>query len=725
VSEEPAALHTNRLAGETSPYLLQHAHNPVDWFPWGPEAFERARLADRPIFLSVGYAACHWCHVMEHESFEDEATAAALNAGFVAIKVDREERPDVDAIYMGAVQAMTGQGGWPMSVFLTPDGRPFFGGTYFPATPRGGLPSFGELLAGVAATWQMQRPEVEAAATRIAQAMAAQNVSAAVGVARPAAGAGPVGGGLVGLDGRPLVARHAIRLSIDPNLLAEAVAGIEGGFDEATGGWGGAPKFPQAQLVEFLLQQSQATGEGLPAAIAHRTLTAMADGGIYDHLGGGFARYATDARWLIPHFEKMLYDNAQLARAYLHGWQATGERRFRVVAQETLDWMIRELTTPEGGFAASLDADTEGEEGATYAWTADQVRAVLGNEAFPLFASAYGLTDSGAWEGRDILHRAQTDKGLAESSDTSEEAVAAALADARARLLAVRAARPQPPRDDKVVSGWNGLAVAALAEAGTAMAEPRYVTAAERAATLLLDHARDDEGRLHRTWKDGRRGPPGVLEDHAALADGLLALYQSTFSERWFIAARHLADRILDRFEDPAGGWFDAADDGDRLIVRPKSIQDGAVPSGNALAATVLLRLAALTGESRYQEAGEAALGLVTGLIGRYPTAFGQWLTAIGLAARGIDEVAIVGDPGDPDTRALIEVVRTGFRPTIVVSSAPPASAATSAVALLNDRPLQSGRPTAYVCRGFSCQAPVSTPAELAAQLGRSAAPLG
>ncbi|HEX5466314.1 MAG TPA: thioredoxin domain-containing protein [Candidatus Limnocylindrales bacterium] len=698
---------TNRLARETSPYLLQHAHDPVDWYAWGPEAFERAQLADRPIFLSVGYAACHWCHVMEHESFQDEGTAADLNAGFVAIKVDREERPDVDAIYMGAVQAMTGQGGWPMSVFLTPDGRPFFGGTYFPRDARGGLPAFREVLAGVATTWQLRRAEVEDAASRLAQALAAQNTSAAAGVDRP--GAGPLeavaeSGGLVGLDGRPLVAHHPVRPPVDRALLEQALEGIERDFDEATGGWGRAPKFPQPQTIEFLLHQAGQGGHELAAAMARRTLEAMADGGINDQLGGGFARYATDADWLVPHFEKMLYDNAQLARAYLHAWQAGGPARFREVVQETLDWLLREMTTPEGGFAASLDADTAGQEGGTYVWTAAEIRSVLGEAAYPAFAVAFGVTETGNWEGRTILHRAHPE-------------AAAGLGGERHRLLEARAKRPQPARDDKVVSGWNGLAISALAEAGLALHRPDYLAAARAAADLVLERSIDPQGRLHRTWKDGRAGPLGVLEDHAALAEGLLALYEATFEERWFVAARQLLDRIIEHFTDPGGGWFDTADDSDRLPIRPKGLQDGAVPSGNALAATVLQRLAALTGEARYAEPAEGALGLVAGLVGRFPTAFARWLTAIDLAVHGIQEVAVVGRPDEASSAALLEVARRGFRPWIVLACAAPGAAAASAVPLLHERGQVGGVATAYVCRGFACQAPVTAPAALAEQL--------
>ena len=711
-SVEPSR--ANRLAAETSPYLLQHAHNPVDWYPWGAQALERARLLDRPIFLSIGYAACHWCHVMERESFEDPATAADLNAGFVAIKVDREERPDVDELYMGAVQAMTGQGGWPMSVFLTPDGRPFFGGTYFPNRRRSSLPAFRDVLAGIAATWHERRADVEVTANRVAEAMAAQHARAAAGIDEAAAAAS----GLVGLDGRPLVAHHPVRPALEPELLEACVEEIERDFDEATGGWGGAPKFPQPMTIEVLLRQHLATAEELPLAIAGRTLHAMAAGGIYDQLGGGFARYATDAEWLVPHFEKMLYDNAQLARTYLHAWQVTGDPTFRRVVEETLDCLVRDFATAEGAFAASLDADTAGVEGGTYVWSAAELRAVLGAAAFELVAAAFDVTEAGNWEGRIILRRRAGDRELAEARGEPPAEIAARLAAARAELLAVRRTRAQPARDDKAVVAWNGLAIAAFAEASVALARPDYRAVAERTAGFLLHAAVGPGEQLHRTWKDGRPGPLGVLEDYADLAEGLLALYEATFDDRWFSAAVGLTERILTHFSDAGGGWFDTSDDAERLLVRPKGITDNATPSGNAMTATVLLRLAALTGDDRYRSAAERALGLVTGTVRRFPTAFAQWLAAISLAVRGIDEVAVVGDPDDAGTAALLGAVRSRYRPHAVLAWAPPGAAAASPVPLLHDRPLRGGRATAYVCRGFTCRQPVSSGPELAAQLG-------
>ncbi len=683
---------TNRLAGETSPYLLPHAHNPVDWYPWGPEALARARELDRPIFLSIGYAACHWCHVMERESFEEEATAAQMNADFVAIKVDREERPDLDAIYMDAVQALTGSGGWPMSVFLTPDGRPFYGGTYFPDAPRHGMPSFRQVLASIAGLWREDRARVVETADRLTGALRAQTQHAHDAGQRAEARASS----LVGPDGRPLFGSTPAP-SIAPGLLDEATRALADGFDPVHGGLGGAPKFPAPMTVEHLLRRFVRAGDTRALAMAQRTLDAMAAGGIYDQLGGGFARYATDAEWLVPHFEKMLYDNAQLARAYLHAWQVTGEGRYREVVEETLDYLLREMATPEGGFAASQDADTEGEEGVTYVWSAAEVADVLGEDS-ALFADVYDVTERGNWEGRTILRRVRGDDAGLEPR----------LREARRRLLARRSDRPQPARDGKVIAAWNGLTLAALAEAASAFGRDDYRAAAERAAGFLMDALRGPDGRLRRSWKDGRAAAAAVLEDHADLAEGLLALYQATFDERWFVAAHELGEAILAHFTDPAGGWFDTADDHEALIARPKGLQDNALPSGGAMAATVLLRLAALTGDGHYRAAAEVAVAAVAPLAGRYPNGFAQWLVAHDLAAYPIDEVAVVGEPDDVATAALLAVVRGRFRPGVVVALASPAASGSSAVPLLYDRPQLDGRATAYVCRGFACQQPTA-----------------
>jgi uncharacterized protein YyaL (SSP411 family) len=680
----------NRLANETSPYLLQHANNPVDWSPWGPDALARAKLLDRPIFLSIGYAACHWCHVMERESFEDEATARFLNDHFVSIKVDREERPDLDQVYMGAVQAMTGGGGWPMSVFLTPDGRPFYGGTYYPDEPRHGMPSFRQVLEGVDRAWREQRPEVEAAGGRIVQGLVAQS--------RLDAG-----------DDDPT-----------SGLLEAAVAAIEASFDPANGGWGRAPKFPQPMTIEFLLRRHLASGDARPLAIARRSLDAMADGGIHDQLGGGFHRYSTDARWLVPHFEQMLYDNAQLARVYLHAWQVTGDERYLDVATGTLDYVIRELTTEDGAFAASQDADTDGEEGATFVWTAGDIREVLG-DGTALFEVAYGVTETGNWEGRTILSRVLPDAELAARFDLAEAEVRARLAESRRALQARRAERPQPARDDKALAAWNGLAIAALADAAVALsaADPdsaaRYRSAAERAAVTILRGLLAADGALHRSWKDGRAVGQGVLEDYTHLADGLLALYEATFDERWFTTARGLIDRVLEQFTDPAGGFFDTADDHERLVTRPKDVQDNAVPSGNAVAVDVLLRLHAWTGESAYAVAAERAMRTVVPYVTRYATGFARWLSAMDLSLAAVQEIAIVGSADDSATLALLGEVRRGYRPNQVAALTAEPSA--SAIPLLADRVAIDGRPTAYVCRSFVCRLPATDPETLRRQL--------
>ncbi len=585
----------NRLAGETSPYLLQHANNPVDWFPWGPDALARAKLLDRPIFLSIGYAACHWCHVMERESFEHEPTARYLNDRFVAIKVDREERPDLDQVYMAAVQAMTGGGGWPMSVFLTPDGRPFYGGTYYPDEPRHGMPSFRQVLEGVDQAWREQRAEVEAAGGRLVQGLVEQSRLEA-GVDDPT-----------------------------PEVLAAASAAIEASFDSVNGGWGRAPKFPQPMTIEFLLRHHLATGDPRPLLVARRSLDAMADGGLRDQLGGGFHRYSTDAHWLVPHFEQMLYDNAQLARVYLHAWSLTGDARLLEVATGTLDYMRRELTTDDGAFAASQDADTDGIEGLTFTWRAPEIREVLG-EAADLFAAAYGVTDEGNWEGMTILSRVASDEDLAVTfgfvGDRGRgrgwpRPGSCSLPDA-----ASARSRPATARRWRPGTGWRSR---------PSPTPPRRwlrPTPTRRPATWTPPNGRPApsstacSGPTVRSVVRGRTAGPsgsGVLEDYTHLADGLLALYEASFEEEWFKIARALMDRVLAHFADPAGGFFDTADDHERLVTRPKDVQDNAVPSGNAMAARVLLRLAAWTGEGSYRDAAERAMRAVVPFVTPLP----------------------------------------------------------------------------------------------------------
>ncbi len=684
----------NRLAGETSPYLLQHAHNPVDWYPWGAEALERAAALDRPIMLSIGYAACHWCHVMERESFEDLETARVLNEGFVPIKVDREERPDLDQLYMGAVQALTGQGGWPLTVFLTPDGSPFYGGTYFPPVPRHGMPAFPQVLEGVLRVWAGERSRVTDTAAAVVAAIAESS---------------PMGVAQAGLPG--------------PALLADAAADVAAAFDGVNGGWGRAPKFPQPMTVEFLLRHHVATGDPRPLAVARRTLDAMAAGGLRDQLGGGFHRYATDAAWLVPHFEQMLYDNAQLARVYVHAWALTGDGAYLTVATGVLDALLRDLRTPGGGFAASLDADTDGVEGRTYTWPAGEIRELLGEEA-PLFEAAYGVTEQGNWEGVTILSRVTDDGALAGRFGWPEREVVTRLAGSRARLLEARAVRPQPARDDKVLAAWNGLAIAALADASRAidagapqLAEraTAYRSAASAAAADVLGGLRLAPGRLRRSWKDGRGTADGVLEDYANLAEGLLALSEATGDDRWYRETAALADAMLERFGDPVGGFFDTAVDAEALVIRPRDAQDNAVPSGGAMAATVLLKLAALSGEPSYQAAADRAIGSVSVLMARHPMAAGQWLGAFEMAHHGLAEVAIAGDPDDEATLRLVRTANRGYHPFRVLAFG--GTPATSAVPLLRDRFMLNGRPTAFVCRSFACRQPVHEPEALDALL--------
>jgi uncharacterized protein YyaL (SSP411 family) len=675
---------TNRLAQETSPYLLQHAENPVDWYPWGEEALRRARAEDKPIFLSIGYAACHWCHVMEHESFENPQIAALMNEHFVCVKVDREERPDLDDLYMKAVVAMTGQGGWPMSVFLTPDGRPFFGGTYYPPEPRGGMPSFPQVLIGISRAWRERRADIERAGADLLEAVRREN----------AAGT------------RDDVLRAGT--------LDAAASRLERGFDLAHGGWGGAPKFPQPMTIEFLLRSHVRTGERSPLTMASSTLTHMARGGIYDHVGGGFHRYATDAIWLVPHFEKMLYDNAQLARVYAQAWQVTRTPLFRRVAEETLDYLIREMTDPAGGFYSSTDADSEGEEGKYFVWTPDEIFAALGDDA-ELFAEAYGVSDEGNFEGKTILHRARDAQTLAAGRGIAADEIERRLAAGRLVLRDIRSRRVRPGLDDKVLTAWNGLALTAFAEAARIFERPEYLAAARASANFILREMRAADGRLRRTWRRGQAKLNAYLEDYACFIDGLLSLYEADFDPRWFAEARGLADTMIARFGDPAGGFFDTSDDHEALPVRPKGLQDNATPSGNAMAATVLLRLAAWTGEGRYRDVAEEALRMVQPLLASYPTAFARWLCALDFALGRPKEIAIVGDPAGDDTRALLRVVRGAYRPNQVVAVGPPGGE--TVVPLLAGRTPSNGRATAFVCENFTCRLPVTDPEALASLL--------
>ncbi len=649
----------NRLAESTSPYLQQHAGNPVDWQEWGPEAFAEAEKRGVPVLLSIGYAACHWCHVMAHESFEHDETAAYMNARFVNVKVDREERPDVDAVYMEAVQAMTGHGGWPMTSFLTARGEPFFCGTYWPLEPKQGMPSFRQVLESVAGAWENRRDEVEAAGADVVARLA-----------KPVADA---------------------RADVTPALLDQAYASLRTSFDGVHGGFGSAPKFPPSMVLEFLLRHHARTGDGLDLA-AH-TCRAMAAGGLYDQLAGGFARYSVDARWVVPHFEKMLYDNALLLRVYTHLWRATGDAAARRVAVETADFLLRDLRTPEGGFASALDADTHGEEGLTYVWTRAQLADALGDADGAWAATQFEVTATGTFEhGSSVLQR------LLEPDDVDRYA---RVCD---RLREVREARPQPGRDDKVVAAWNGLAIAALAETGVLLDRPDYVAAADACADLL-GRVHWSRGRLARTSRDGRAGRNvGVLEDYADVAEGLLALFSATGDVRRLAAARALLDVVLDQFSDSRGGFYDTADDAETLVRRPQDPTDNATPSGLAAAAQALLTCAAMTGEQRYRDAAEQALRTVAPLMGRHAR-FAGWAAAAGEALlAGPAEVVVLDRPD------LLDVARLGTSPGAVV---------------VTSGPLAEGRPSgaAYVCRGFVCEAPTTDPDRLREQLSVRARP--
>jgi hypothetical protein len=673
----------NHLADSLSPYLRQHADNPVDWYPWGEPALEKARQEEKPIFLSIGYSACHWCHVMAHESFEDPATADFLNSHFVSIKVDREQRPDLDSLYMSAVVALTGHGGWPMSVFLTPDLHPFYGGTYFPPRPAHGLPGFRELLGALATAWQMKRDEIVQESARLTEQILAQSSQ--------------------------LPEQAAFDLN-DLNAVSQTL--VES-YNWQSGGWGSAPKFPQPMLLEFLLRRYLAGDPKALAPVLH-ALHAMRRGGMYDVIGGGFARYSTDADWHIPHFEKMLYDNAQLAGVYLHAWQVTSEPAFRQVVEQSLGFVARELSSPEGGFYSSLDADSEGREGKFYTWDPAEVQALLGKQA-EFFESAYGITADGNWEGRIVLQRRLDDAGLAAHFSLTRTQVQKKLADCQARLLAGRLGRVRPATDDKVLTAWNGLMLAVFAEAGAAFGDPQLLARTARNADFLLT-ALCPGGTLRHAWRDGQAGEEVFLEDYAALILGLLALYQADFNPRWYQQAEALAGQMLERFSDPQGGFFDTPAEAQTVLLRPKDLQDNACPSGNALAAQALLKLAAFSGNQAFRERAEASLRLVSRLAVSYPAAFGAWLSAADFALGATRQVAIVGNLSDPRTRALLARVRASHRPNLVLaaSALPPAP---GSPALLQQRTMLAGKPTAHVCTGFVCQLPVTHPEELVRQL--------
>jgi uncharacterized protein len=679
----------NRLAQETSPYLLQHKDNPVEWYPWGPEALERARERDVPVLVSIGYSSCHWCHVMERESFEDPEIAALMNERFVPIKVDREERPDVDAIYMEAVQGMTGQGGWPLTAFCDSDGVPFYGGTYFPPEPRQGMPSFRMVMEAVAESWGSQRERIAESASRIRTQLGA--------AARVEPAAEP----------------------LDAAILDRAAQRLRMAADMRNGGFGGAPKFPPADALELLLARGETD-------IVEVTLDAMACGGIHDQVGGGFARYAVDAGWLVPHFEKMLYDNALLARAYLHGWQAMGHERWREVCERTLDWALREMRGPEGGFYSALDADSEGEEGRFYLWSQEELTEALAEaglgEQVEATLGYWGVSGAGNFEGRNILHvplgaAAQPPPGLGR---------------AREALYERRAKRVWPGLDDKRILSWNALMIGALADAGAVLKRDDYLDAAVACAELVWERMRDADGHLLRSWKDGEARLNAYLEDHAYLVEALLALYEATFDARWFDAARETADAMIERFADGNGGFFTTSHDHEELIARRKDIDDHPIPSGNSAAAYGLLRLAALTGEHSYSEHAVGVLRLLHRIAAQHPQAVAHLLRAIDFHLAPVKEVALVAPVAAPaamaekrprggqgstlgeDLGELAATVRAKPRPHLVLAGGPEGAERPE---LMSGRTAVDGRAAAYVCEGFACQRPVTEPVELAGAL--------
>jgi uncharacterized protein YyaL (SSP411 family) len=711
--------HTNRLIHETSPYLLQHAHNPVDWYPWGDEALQRAKQEDKPILLSVGYAACHWCHVMHYESFDSEQIAQVMNDNFISIKVDREERPDIDSLYMEAVQAMTGGGGWPMTVFLTPEGLPFYAGTYFPPRDRYGMPGFPTVLQRVSQAYRARRDEVNETAEQFRDFYSRR----------------------IHL-GQMVPTRGIAQASeLDQATLEKAAEKLAGIFDRVDGGFGGAPKFPHPMALDVLLQHhlrarkltsqnmtpeseierasQNMTREFSDLEMVEFTLQQMANGGIYDQIGGGFHRYSVDARWLVPHFEKMLYDNALLSRVYLHAWQITGNAFYRRVTEETLDYVLREMTNPEGGFYSTQDADSEGEEGKFYLWTPDEITAALGEEDGRLFSAYYDVTERGNFEHKNILHVDHSLEEIAQAQGVSVERLEQALSRGRRELYEVRARRVWPARDDKILTAWNGLMLRSFAEAARALDRADYRAEALRSADFLLSQMKSDNGRLLRTYRDGQAKLNAYLEDYANLGMALLAVYEATFEARWFTEARRLADEMIRLFwDEDDSGFFSTGHDHEALVGRPKELTDNATPSGNSVAVELLLHLAAFTGEDAYRERAYTILRPLVSALAEHPSALSQFLLDLDFLIGPAREVAIIGDPAAPETQALLAVVSHAFRPNLVLAcAAPEDSAAQAAIPLLQERPQREGKATAYVCQHFTCQTPVTEPEALAAQL--------
>ena len=686
--EHGAPRKANRLINEDSPYLLKHAFNPVDWYAWGSEALDKAKAEDKPILLSIGYSACHWCSVMERESFENEEIAKLMNENFISIKVDREERPDVDQIYMNAVQLMTGHGGWPMTVFLTPEGVPFYAGTYFPPEDRYNMPGFPRVLEGVAEAYRARPDDV----TQTAVSMLTEL--------------------------RRMGQVRESNAALSTMMLDAAYRGISRSYDPQHGGFGSAPKFPAPMNLEFLLRTHARTGQREALEMVKLTCRKMAEGGMYDQLGGGFHRYSTDARWLVPHFEKMLYDNALLARHYLHVYQQTGDEFYRRISEETLDYVLREMTDERGGFYSTQDADSEGHEGKFFVWTPSEIKEVLGEEDGALICAYYDVTESGNFEGKNILHVGRSVEEVAKESNVTVEEVTDVLRRGRQKLFEARERRVKPARDEKVLTAWNGLMLAAFAEASVILDREDYLEAAKRNARFVLDHLRRDH-LLLRTYKDGQAKLNGYLEDYAFFADGLLALFEATGELRWMEEAVGITEQMWEEFWDEHdGGFFYTGKSHEELIVRSKDYMDNATPSGNSVAAEVLLRLAVLTGREDYSRKAVTILRLISDLVRRYPSAFGRALGALDFYLSSPKEIAIIGERAGSDTRSLVREVWKPYLPNkVVVQSATGDERAAEIIPLLRERTMIEGRATAYVCEHYTCQQPVTSAVELAAQL--------
>jgi len=678
----------NKLQYETSPYLLQHANNPVEWYPWGPEALKKAKQEDKPILLSVGYSACHWCHVMEHESFENGDIAALMNSSFVNIKVDREERPDIDSIYMQAVQALTGHGGWPMTVFLTPDGKPFYGGTYYPPEDRRGMPGFPRVLAAMAEAYSNRKTEV----------------------------ANATSGLLEHLENMAQIRSHEEMPYGE--LINSAFSQLKEGFDSMDGGFGAAPKFPQPMIYDFLLHNHHSTKDKLALHMVEFSLDKMANGGIYDHLGGGFHRYSTDGSWLVPHFEKMLYDNALLASIYINAFQATRKSRYKKVSEETIDYILREMTTNEGGFCSSQDADSENVEGKFFVWTKHEIENALADQNFKLFNEYFNVTATGNFEGNNILNITTNSKELAKSFHLTEQEFDSQIEHSKNTLLNLRNLRIAPDRDDKILTAWNGLTLKAIAQASSVFERDDYLAAAINNAHFIVNNLIINN-RLCRTYKDGKAKLNGYLEDYAFLADGLLALYEATFDRLWFDQSKKLVDIMIDLFWDTKVGLFyDTSRDHESLIIRPRDFFDNATPSGSSIAVEVLIKMSRLTSQNRYLTIAENALSSVHQIMARYPNGMGRWLSSLDLYQNPSKDIVIIGDPTDPDTKALLKVIHNSYIPNKIIAGCndDPENSINN-IPLLDYRTKIGGKPTVYVCENNVCKLPVTDSASLFQQI--------